>query len=67
MKLDTWINPQRARLKRFVIVAAVVFVGLLLSQAIFVVASPVVWAILGAIWAAIGVAASNWFTEGRPW
>ena len=67
MKLDTWINPKRARLHRFLIVDGVVFVGLLLSQAIFIVGSPIVWAILGAVWAAIGVAVSNYFTEGRPW
>lgn len=67
MKLDTWINPKRARLHRFLIVAGVVFVGLLLSQAVFSVGSPVGWAILGAIWAAIGVAVSNYFTEGKPW
>ena len=67
MKLDTWINPKRARLHRFLIVAGVVFVGLLLSQAIVIVGSPIVWAILSAVWAAIGVAVSNYFTEGRPW
>lgn len=67
MKLDTWLNPKRARLHRFLIVAVVVFVGLIVTQAVIVLASTIAWSIAGAIWGLIGVAIANYFTEGRPW
>jgi hypothetical protein len=67
MDIRNLFNPQRARLQRLLIVTLIVFVGLLVSETLWVGANIVVMAVLGAAWAAIGILVVNYFQEGKPW
>ena len=66
-RLRNFLNPTRARWQRIVVIAFVAFVGMLLTQAVLAVVSPLMVAIAAGIWAILGWIASNYMLDRKPW
>jgi hypothetical protein len=66
-RLRNLLNPGRARWERVVVLAFVVFVGMLLTQGVLEERSRLALSFVAAVWAAIGWIASNYLVDRRPW
>jgi hypothetical protein len=66
-KLRNLLNPTRARWERVVVIAFVVFVGMLLTQGVLDERGRLALSLAAAVWAVIGWIASNYLVERRPW
>ena len=66
-RIGNFLNPTRARWQRIAVIAFVAFVGMLLTQAVLVIISPLGIAIAAGIWAVLGWIASNYMLDRKPW